>query len=558
MNPLQLTSMPGLPSIAISLFYVAVAACALVVSGMILYRIKQLPLRKIPGPPSSSLLSGHYGPLFTPEAGLLHERLFKLYGRVFRISGTLGDSQLIVADSKACHSILLKEQDIFEESPWFLTSNNAIFGAGLTSTQGAHHRKQRKLLNPVFSIKHMRSMIPLFQQLTHQLQDIIRTQVQGGAQEIDMMEWFALLALELVSQGGLGHSFDSLVLPKRESDFARAVKELVPTLSTLAVWREWYPLVSGWVPPRLLRLGAACLPLEALHRAVSIADIMHVNVKKVFDRKKALLVQGDLATVSEVQEGNDIISILLKANTAASDEDRLPEEEIVAQMGTLLSAGSDTTSSALARTIHLLSQHHDIQDKLRKELVEAGVGIDGTELAYDELIALPYLEAVCRETLRLHPPAPIMTRTARADTTIPLSRPITTTSGDTTASLYVPRNTSILINITSINRDPDIWGADAAEWKPERWLAPLPESVEEAHIPGIYSNTLTFLGGGRACIGFKFAQLEMKVALSQLVTSFRFSPSKKEIVWRLGGIVTPSVKGSQAVGANMPIMVENV
>ena len=59
----------------------------------------------------------------------------------------------------------------------------------------------------------------------------------------------------------------------------------------------------------------------------------------------------------------------------------------------------DTTSNALARTIHLLSTHQDVQSKLRQEIVDART-LHGN-LGYDELVALPYLDAVCRETLRL-------------------------------------------------------------------------------------------------------------------------------------------------------------
>lgn len=66
---------------------------------------------------------------------------------------------------------------------------------------------------------------------------------------------------------------------------------------------------------------------------------------------------------------------------------------------TLTFAAMDTTSNALARIIHLLSTHLDVQSKLRQEIMDARSR--GGELGYDELVALPYLDAVCRETLRL-------------------------------------------------------------------------------------------------------------------------------------------------------------
>ena len=54
--------------------------------------------------------------------------------------------------------------------------------------------------------------------------------------------------------------------------------------------------------------------------------------------------------------------------------------------------------------------------------------------------------------------------------------------------LLVPKDTPVFISIMASNTNPDIWGPDADEWKPERWLAPLPETVGDAKIPGVYSN----------------------------------------------------------------------
>lgn len=66
---------------------------------------------------------------------------------------------------------------------------------------------------------------------------------------------------------------------------------------------------------------------------------------------------------------------------------------------TLIFAAMDTTSSALSRILYLLSLNQDVQDKLRKEIAEAREG--GADLSYDDLVSLPYLNAICRETMRL-------------------------------------------------------------------------------------------------------------------------------------------------------------
>jgi len=207
-------------------------------------------------------------------------------------------------------------------------------------------------------------------------------------------------------------------------------------------------------------------------------------------------------------------------------------------------AATETTSSALSRVLHLLTLHPEAQDKLRKEFRDACH--NNEELTHDDLVSLPFLEAVCRETLRLYPPATGVIRTALSDVILPLSAPIHDVDGRKIQEVFVPKDTNVYIHIYNLNRDPSIWGLDAADWKPERWLEPLPESVREAHIQGVYANMMTFIGGPRACLGFKFAQLEIKVALSQLIPAFRFEPTGAEIAWLFDSVSRPSVKGSVA------------
>lgn len=111
---------------------------------------------------------------------------------------------------------------------------------------------------------------------------------------------------------------------------------------------------------------------------------------------------------------------------SASEADKHTDEELIAQMTcavhcsltnfTLLTlfivrililGGMDTTSNSLSRILHLLAENPDVQDKLRAEIAEASGGED---LAYDDIARLPYLEAVCRETMRLYSSAQFIAR----------------------------------------------------------------------------------------------------------------------------------------------------
>ena len=71
---------------------------------------------------------------------------------------------------------------------------------------------------------------------------------------------------------------------------------------------------------------------------------------------------------------------------------------------------------------------------------------------------------------------------------MPLSQPIRGVDGSVIDEVVVPKGTTIIVASNACNRNKALWGDDAYEWKPERWLEPLPEAVTAARIPGVYSN----------------------------------------------------------------------
>ncbi|KAH9066038.1 cytochrome P450 [Lactarius deliciosus] len=535
--------------------YALVALAGAVSVALLGHRFRQRNLLKIPGPSNPSLFWGHLHHMFNPYAYPFHEGLYRTYGKVARVYGFLGDIQLVVSDPMACNNIFVKDQPIFEVTEPFLRSNMQATGPSLFATTGAHHRTQRKLLNPAFSTKHMRYITPIFHRVTKQLRENLWSTVSNGPEEINVADWMGKLALELIGQAGLGYSFG--IFEGRDDEYCRALKEWIPAQSSLAVSQNLLPYVDNILHPKVLKFLGRTLPWPKLHHFMDLAETLNSKSRGIHEAKKRLLESGDDATVKQVGDGKDIISLLMRASLAGPEDVQLSEEELVAQMAVFIIAGTDTTSSALSRILHVLSLHPDAQDKLRKELKEAHE--DNEELTHDELVSLPFLEAVCRETLRLYPPVTGVMRTARSDVILPLSAPIRDVDGREVHEIFVPKNTNVFAQIYNLNRDPSIWGADATEWKPERWLAPLPQSVADANIQGVYANTMTFIGGARACIGLKFSQLEMKVVLSQVIPAFRFAPTGAEIVWRYGFISTPSVKGS--VGTfhpKLPMIVSRV
>ncbi|KAI9439892.1 cytochrome P450 [Lactarius indigo] len=557
---------------AYTLVALAVAASLAVLN----HRVRQRSLQRIPGPSNPSLFWGHWRHMFNPYAYSFHDELYRAYGKVTRVYGFLGDIQLVVSDPKACNHIIVKDQAIFEITEAILRANMQALGPSLFATSGAHHRMQRKLLNPAFNVNHMRYMTPIFHSVTKQLCENIWLIVSNGPEEIDVANWMGKLALELIGQAGLGYSFGAL--EGREDEFCRALKEWIPASSSLAVHRNLFPYVDKIFHPKILKFLGRALPWPKLHHLMDISETLDSKSRGIHETKKRLLELGDDATVRQVGDGKDIFSLLMRASVTGPEGERLSDEELVSQMGIFLIAATNTTTSALSRILHLLALHPDVQDRLREELKEAREDNDSEELTHDQLVSLPFLEAVCRETLRLYAPVPGVTRTyalhhsrlmalpsyspigsTQSDVVLPLSAPIQYVDDRKVHEIVVPKNTNVFVQIYHLNRDPSIWGADAAEWKPERWLVPLPQSVADAKIQGVYANTMTFIGGARACIGFKFSQLEMKVVLSQIIPAFRLAPPEAEIVWRFGSISTPSVKGSvETFHPKLPIMVSRV
>jgi len=273
--------------------------------------------------------------------------------------------------------------------------------------------------------------------------------------------------------------------------------------------------------PFLINLGPAQfrrwiidrIPHAGVQRLKNIVDIIQTQSELVYRSKKDARLADNMPDVQQAGEGKDIMSILLKANMVVSEEDRLPERELIAQMSTLIFAGMDTTSTALVKTLETLAEYPAWQEKIREEIMKAFIEFGEKDIPYDDITKLPILDAVCRETFRLHAPGARIVRQATKDTVIPLSEPVQGVDGRLLSEIVVPKGTTLHIGVRALNRSKAVWGEDAKEWKPERWLHALPEAVANANIPGVYSNMLSFGGGGYSCIGFKFAQLEISMRL---------------------------------------------
>ncbi|CUA76607.1 Cytokinin hydroxylase [Rhizoctonia solani] len=457
----------------------------------------------VDGPPRKSffpgVLSGHLFELLSPHNLAFHDQLQDKYGSVSKVYGDFGREDLYVSDPRFLHEVLVKSADtVFRHPQYFYDINTATLGPGLLSTRGDLHKGQRKMLNPVFTIKHMKS---------------------HGDIQLDRTK-------------RLGHTFG--ILEGSDSEYSHAIKSFLPAMTKVGPFRALFPVIFRIIPTRLSSKLVDWVPNPHLRELKKIVDVQDKQAELILNLKKEAL--KDKQTSNEM---HDIMSVLLKANMEADEKDRLPEDQLLGQMNTLIFAGHETTSGALTRVLQLLGSNPSIQAHLRAELQEAP-----EELSYDELSALPYLDALCRETLRLFPPAPVLEREALKDWVVPLRYPLKGKDGSTITEIKVRKGTRIYVGLRQANRCKETWGQDADEFKPERWLTDLPSSVADAKTAGVYSSMMTFSAGPRACIGFKFSLLELKIVLSTLVKSFNFAPGTTEVTWLSCGTMVPYPAGT--------------
>ncbi|KAF8685181.1 Cytochrome p450 [Rhizoctonia solani] len=535
------------------------------------------------GPAPSSAIWGSTEDMFDPDTALdFQDKLMDTYGSVCRIKGPFGAEELWVSDPRALQEIFIKGHDDFREAGWLITWLKLVFGPVVPTVYGHRHEVQRK--TPTMTI------------IAQRLVDAITSEVQtngGNSQAIDLFKWSHLISLEIIGQAGMGHSFGILDGKVPAYLFASrdllCVPECMHVIDLADLYRSalltemWYlhPFIAF-----LARLGPAFLrravvehvPHRLVQRMKNVADTMHETAVDIMRRKREALSSGTLD--SEVAAGRDIMTALLRHNLMAAPQDQMTDEDVLAQINGLAFAGNDTTSSALSRTIHLLAEHPCIQSKLRDEIRRAH-HFYGKNLDYDQLNSLLYLDAVCRESLRLHAPVFFLDRVAMKDWILPLHYPARSAEGRAMMlNIRVPKGATLHVSLGAANRDRRTWGDDARAFRPDRWLEPLPKSVMDSRMPA-NQLSMTFLGGPRACPnarGVKFAQLEMsecppltgssakvehslvqtETVLSNLVSSFKFELSNENIKWKNDAIAKPYTQYSDGTTSKDPKMLINV
>ncbi|KAG5338977.1 hypothetical protein C0989_005438 [Termitomyces sp. Mn162] len=235
-------------------------------------------------------------------------------------------------------------------------------------------------------------------------------------------------------------------------------------------------LFIGYVPRSIREWLGDHLPNKRLNHARYTAKLSAQTAKQLYAQK------------SEGRgHGKDIMSLLMKANANEDEKLRLSDEEMLGFMRVVILAGHDTTSNTFSWMCLELSRHPDVQTKLRAEIRQMQRNLESRGQTYTQLDldSMPYLNAVLKETLRYHPAAINTFRIAGRDDVLPLSKPITTSTGEAITELPIPKGLRLIASINGYNRNKEIFGDDAHMFNPERWLN---SSIKPSTSVGVVGN----------------------------------------------------------------------
>ncbi|KAJ7746639.1 cytochrome P450 [Mycena metata] len=434
--------------------------------------------------------------------------------------------ELHTSDIKAIAHII-SHSNVYRKAPFALYTARRLFGNGILTSELDVHKRQ----NPAFGPAQIRLMSDVFVDKASQLRDIWDAQITAddGNTTIEVLAWLRRMTLDVIGEAGFNYQFDGL--KQKPNELNQLFGQLFANSRAsqrAAAWR----LSQGMIPFLRLFPGPGSKVFEAART-------------KMFKIGNELVERTKAAESAEPFSGRrDLLSLLIRANVATDipEHQRLTNEEVIGQIPTFFIAGHETTSTASSWALHALSVNREAQTKLREELLT----VETDTPTMDELNSLVYLEWVVRETMRVHSPLVFAGRMAMEDDVLPLSKPYIDPNGGVHDSLPIPKGQLVHIPILAVNTDPEIWGPDAAEFRPERWEH-VPEAAKA--VPGASPHN---------CIGFRFTLVEQKALLFALIRAFEF-----EMAVPKGGIgrsptplQRPVVLGNKEKIIQMPLIVK--
>jgi cytochrome P450 len=231
---------------------------------------------------------------------------------------------------------------------------------------------------------------------------------------------------------------------------------------------------------------------------------IHKNNKEVESILREIIGKRIQAMEQGESTKDDLLGLLLESNMRQTEENGqsgmgMTIEDVIEECKVFYFAGMETTSVLLTWTMVVLSMHPEWQDRAREEVL----GLFGkNKPEYEGLSRLKTLTMILYEVLRLYPPAISFVRKTYKEMEI--------------GGITYPAGVILELPVLFIHHDPDIWGSDVHEFRPDRFSEGISKASKD---PGAF---LPFGWGPRVCIGQNFALLEAKMALCMILQRFEF------------------------------------
>nr|CAD2195380.1 unnamed protein product [Meloidogyne enterolobii] len=384
--------------------------------------------------------------------------------------------------------------------------------------KGKRWKRLRSIANPAFSISNLKRIMPIIEDSIKININLLK-EAESSGKCVDLHEYFVELTFDVIVRIAMGQKdsrqFKSEYCQIAQDSFTRINNNIFYYISFIFPWIGENILKPFSNATGKLRGDPILILMENIHKAVvkRKEEKMKKNVKEEEENEENLNNKKfvdfiDLFLESEAENNK----IEFKTNNGTYNKKEKFErcntlDEIVLNCFLFLLAGFDTTANTLSLIAHNLVIYPHVQKRLFGEIEEI-CGLEEETIDYEQLAKLKYADAVFKETQRLCPIAnDVVNRKCEEATTL----------GD----IKIEKGIYVYADLFTLHRDKKIWGEDAEEFKPERWLS-------NENIPTEYY--YPFGGGPRICIGMRLAMMEVKMVLVHLLRSFELKRCSETLV----------------------------
>ncbi|OMO55946.1 Cytochrome P450 [Corchorus capsularis] len=431
----------------------------------------------IPGPRGLPI----FGTLFTLSRGLAHRSLAAMAwtrSNTQLMAFSLGSTPVVISSDPHTAKEILTSPN-FADRPIKQSAKSLMFSRAIGfAPNGTYWRLLRRIASShLFAPKRIVAHEAGRQlDCTIMLRNIANEQKLQGV--VSLRKHLQFAALNNIMGSVFGKRYDENEDIDELEELKGMVREGFELLGAFN-WSDYLPWLSYFYDP--FRINERCLKLVPRVRKL-VKNIIEQHRKQNDESKK-------------LSDNGDFVDVLLSLD----GDEKLKEDDMVAVLWEMIFRGTDTTALLTEWVMAELVLHPDVQAKLQLEIDGA---VAGKALTDADVAKLPYLQAVVKETLRIHPPGPLLSWARLSTSDVQLSN-----------GMVVPANTTAMVNMWAITHDPHVW-EDPLQFKPERFLE------ADVDVRGGDLRLAPFGAGRRVCPGKNLGLVTVNLWVAKLVQHF--------------------------------------